>query len=645
VYRVPVGRGSRPLSKRKAVLRASPDVRFAGGVLVDPATQEPVLYTENLFVKFVDTADPDDCVAVLRGAGLSIKDEPDYATNAYFVAAPEGTGQKVFEIAASLLKRKDVEFCHPELIRQRARKQISPQQWHLKKATIAGAIVDAHAHVEAAHQITRGEGVTIAIIDDGVDIHHAEFGGAGKIVAPRDATLRTDDPTPKDPFGTGPDDGENHGTACAGVACGNGTGGASGVAPGARLMPIRLASGLGSQREAEAFKWAADHGADVISCSWGPEDGAWWDASDPLHRQVFQLPASTRLAIDHVVSSGRGGKGCVVLFAAGNGNESADNDGYASYAKVIAVAACNDRNTRSVYSDFGSAVWCAFPSSDFGHSPFDHPEPLTTGIWTTDRVGADGYNVGKPSDGDAAGSYTNSFGGTSSACPGAAGVVALVLSVNPSLKQPEVKELLKRACDRIDPQGGGYDSSGHSPKYGHGRLNARTAVELAAPAPQNRISVTRTFDAPIPDLQTVAFTLDVSAAEAVEALTATVDLKHTYIGDLIIRLEPPASTGVNALVLHNRAGGSTKNLKKTYDASITPALAGLAGKSCKGKWRFTIQDAAAEDFGTLVSLALELSFPHANRLPRRPEPAASRRAATKRATKSRATKTRPKKRK
>jgi subtilisin family serine protease len=52
--------------------------------------------------------------------------------------------------------------------------------------------------------------VTIAIIDDGVDIHHGEFGGAGKIVAPRDATLRTDDPTPKDPFGPGPDDGDNH---------------------------------------------------------------------------------------------------------------------------------------------------------------------------------------------------------------------------------------------------------------------------------------------------------------------------------------------------------------------------------------------------------------------------------------------------
>ena len=151
------------------------------------------------------------------------------------------------------------------------------------------------------------------------------------------------------------------GRPALGSLCGTATNGASGVAPHAKLMPIRLASGLGSQREADAFKWAADNGADVISCSWGPVDGDWWDNNDPQHTQVAHLPTSTRLAIDYVTTNGRGGKGCVVLFAAGNGNESVDNDGYASYPKVIAVAACNDRSRRSIYSDFGKAVWCAFP--------------------------------------------------------------------------------------------------------------------------------------------------------------------------------------------------------------------------------------------------------------------------------------------
>jgi subtilisin family serine protease len=614
VYRVPTGRGNRSLKERKTALQASSDVRFAGGVLVDPATHEPVLYTENLFVKFVDTADPDDCTAVLRSAGLTVREEVSYATNAYFVSAPEGTGQKVFDIAQDLLQRDDVEFCHPELIRPRARKSVFPQQWHLKKTTIKGVPVDAHANVEAAHAVTRGEGVTIAVIDDGVDIDHPEFTGLGKIVAPRDATLRTNDPRPKDPFGTGQDNGENHGTACAGVACGNGDRGASGVAPKARLIPIRLSSGLGSQREAEAFRWAADNGADVISCSWGPQDGKWWDTNDPRHNQAYPLPASTRLAIDYAVTNGRGGKGCVVLFAAGNGNESVDNDGYASYPKVIAVAASNDRSKRSVYSDFGKAVWCAFPSNDIEYGPFNNPSPLTSGIWTTDRLGDDGYNEGSNADGDEAGFFTNSFGGTSSACPGAAGVAALVLSVNPNLKWWEVKELLGRACDRIDPGNGNYDpGTGHSEKYGFGRLNALTAVELAKPQPQSAVTVSRTFDAQIPDLQTVSFSLTVSESTPVEAVTVSVDLKHTYIGDLIISLQPPDGTGLGPVVLHNRAGGSAKDLRKSYDAATNPELSDLAGKSCAGTWTLQIQDAAAEDIGTLVSFGLILSFSHDNR--------------------------------
>ena len=75
-----------------------------------------------------------------------------------------------------------------------------PEQWHLKKTRLSGLPVDAHANVEAAHEIAGGEGITIAIIDDGVDIDYGEF--TGKVVAPRDATLQTNDPRPKDVFGT-----------------------------------------------------------------------------------------------------------------------------------------------------------------------------------------------------------------------------------------------------------------------------------------------------------------------------------------------------------------------------------------------------------------------------------------------------------
>ncbi len=623
VYRVPVGAGKRSLDDRKRSLRTAPDTRFAGGVLVDPDSGEPVLYTENVFVKFKDDVDPDDCRRVIREAGLSIKEELDYATNAFFTGAVEGTGRDVFAIAQDLFKRSDVEFCHPELVRPKAQKAIAPQQWHLKPTSVGGVSVNAHANVEAAHLTTRGEGITIAIIDDGVDIDHPEFGSSGKVIAPRDVTSSSDDPRPKDTFNQA----DNHGTACAGVACADGNFGASGVAPKSRLMPIRLASGLGSQSEANAFKWAADHGADVISCSWGPTDGAWFRPSDPAHNQVVHIPASTRLAIDYAIATGRGGKGCVILFAAGNGNERVENDGYASYPKVMAIAACNDRGKRSVYSDFGAAVWCAFPSSDFGHAPFGHPDALTSGVWTTDRVGTAGYNSGHLASGDGAGNYTNDFGGTSSSAPGAAGVAALVLAANPALKWNEVRDIFRRASERIDPQDGAYDVGGHSDMYGYGRINARTAVELAHPQPTSGTTVTGTFNAPIPDLHTVEFALTVSETAPLESLSVRVDLKHTYIGDLVITLVPPSSTGVNPVVLHNRSGGATKNIKKTYEKTTTPGLGAFANVNCAGTWKLRIQDAAALDSGTLVSYALDLQVPHADRLPM-PEPLSRARVTT-----------------
>ena len=399
--------------RARALLNREHELRFAGMALRDPKSGAPVVYSENAFVKFRDGLSRRDCEKLLKRHKLSVKRELAYGGLAFFVGAPEGTGTEIFSITSRLLEEDNVELCHPELLRKMSYRQAFPEQWHLKQTTINQRRINQHANVEAAWVASDGGDVTIAVIDDGFDLRHEEFQSQGKIVSPKDVTRNTNDPSP----GAG----DRHGHACAGVACADGSHGASGVAPRARLMPIRLASALGSQDEADAFVWAADHGADVITCSWGPQDGKWWDASDPLHQEVVPLPDSTRLAIDHALNRGRGGKGCVIVWAAGNGNESADNDGYASNPNVIAVAACNDAGKRSAYSDKGRAIWCSFPSNDGTPS-------LTPGIWTTDLTGKAGYNDGDTKKGDAAGNYTNSFGGTSSAAPGAAGVAALVLS-------------------------------------------------------------------------------------------------------------------------------------------------------------------------------------------------------------------------
>ncbi len=453
------------LSRRdqaRASLKEEDNIRFAGRVLQDAKSGEVMLYTENFFIKFHDAVSEVDCLKMITSYQLKVKSKLPFAANSYFVQATEGTGLKVFDIAEALLKEKQVEFCHPELVQERRFKTIHPLQWHLDKTSIGGKAINAHVNITEAWKKTLGKGITIAVIDDGVDTDHPEF--AGRIVHPFDATENKQDARPQS-------NEDNHGTACAGMACASGLkDGASGTAPEATLMPIRLRSGLGSMAEATAFAWATDHGADVISCSWGPTDGDWWDPSDPTHKRMSALPDSTRLALEYALTKGRNGKGCVILFAAGNGNEDVKYDGYCSYPGVISVAACNDSSRRSVYSDYGDAIWVSFPSGDFGWKPFKHTAPATEGLRTTDRLKDAGYN---------AEDYSNSFGGTSGACPGMAGIVALMLAANPQLTPLEVKNIIRVSCKKIDKKVAEYDSEGHSIWYGYGRIDAGLAVSNA----------------------------------------------------------------------------------------------------------------------------------------------------------------------
>jgi subtilisin family serine protease len=466
-----MGRGAPPpdttgRDHAREVLKQEENVRFAGRVLQDADSGQVVLYTENFFVKFVDSCRAEECESIIAKYKLNIKNKLPFATNAYFVQAEEGTGLKVFNIAETLLAEKKVEYCHPELVQERRYKEIHPLQWHLKPTQINGKPVEAHVNIEKAWQLTKGKGITIAIIDDGVDVAHPEF--AGRIVHPFDAT----DNLPGNALPKNKDD--NHGTACAGMACAAGlTNGASGTAPEAFLMPIRLRSGLGTMNEANAFAWAADNGADVISCSWGPTDGEWWNPADPTHTKETMLPDSTRLAMEYAIKKGRNGKGCVILFAAGNGNEDIRYDGYSSNPAVLTVAACNDTNRRSVYSDYGDNIWVSFPSGDYAWKALQHPAPISMGLRTTDRQKAEGYNPDN---------YVNSFGGTSGACPGVAGVVGLMLAVNPDLTPAQVKDVVRRSCIRIDEANGEYDANGHSVYYGYGRIDAGLAVSNAAAA-------------------------------------------------------------------------------------------------------------------------------------------------------------------
>ena len=452
---------------------------------------------------------------------------------------PRGRAKPCLRSRSTCCSGRTLCHCHPELIETRVPKGIFPQQWHLKATTVGGLTINAHANVEAAHAITRGAGVTIAVIDDDVDIDHPEFGGSGKLVAPADATLQTDDPRPKL-------NAEKHGTACAGVASANGSDGASGVAPLARLLPIRLASDLGSIREAQAFRWAADHGADVISCSWGPADGRWFDPNDPLHTAPAPLPASTRDAIDYAVTQRPRRQRVRGRVCGREWERAVDLDGYASYEKVIAVAACNDRGNRSVYSDFGKAVWCVSRATTSA-TPRSTIPPLTPGSGRRIRLGPQGYNPGNPQFGDAAGKYTNSFGGTSmparSCRGGRLGPVRQRV-----LRWNEVKDLLRQACDP--------DRSAGRP-IRHRQRTRRRFVRARTVERRGRGQTGETIGGQVGSREQIAQRTNPGLGQSrgnggchgddpVQKVAVYVRLRHTYIGDLVITVVPPAASALGS---------------------------------------------------------------------------------------------------
>lgn len=432
----------------------------------------------NLFVKIPGTPSKAEAEEWCRSNNMTLVKQYKYIPQWYLVSFNGDTIGK----SVDLVEKRIVEQAEPSFSIPLELKTYIPadehffKQWHLHNwgGTADGLTGDDHAHVAEAWTVMKhftgsmGSGVKLAIMDDGFDLDHEDL--AGQFL-------------PGHNFGDGgdlpyPGAQDAHGTCCAGVAAAKADNdlGVAGACPDCMIIPIRMRM-TGTSLDSiaiEAFEWAADAKADIISNSWGPADGGGAvDMGQPLKDLVATL-----------ATTGRNGKGTIILFAAGNGSESIDGDGFASNPDVFGIGASRADGKRSSYSDFGMALDFMAPSNDTDSSGGDgwSGGSYLDGIWTTDNTNG-GYNPGQL-QGDATGKYVSEFGGTSSACPLAAGITGLVLAANPALTRDQVYDIYKTTSDKIskgavNPGENDYDENGFSSHYGFGRINACEAVKKA----------------------------------------------------------------------------------------------------------------------------------------------------------------------
>jgi subtilisin family serine protease len=613
-------------------VRASDQVNYASHVYQFKDTPGSRVYlTNQMTIQFAPEVSADTIVAMAQEFGLEQVKQIIGIPNAFVFQLTANAKENPVKIANRLITRSQVLTAEPNVIvRQqshyRPTDSLYPKQWHLNHSGGSDLASGSHVFAEQAWEITRGSrSIAVAIMDDAIDLNHPDFQGMGKIVSPKDFKGKDFLPTPDDA-------GEDHGTSCAGVAVAEENGsGVVGAAPGCALMPIRTTGFLDDETVETLFDWAITQGAAVISCSWGPS------------AVYYPLSLRQKAAITRAATAGRNGKGCVIVFAAGNANRPTNGTvnesgwerntisgatkwlgGFTAHPDVITVSACTSLNKKAAYSNWGAEISVCAPSNnappglglpDLGYvyTPPQVTVPLRgLGVFTTDRVGEDGYDRSN---------FTSTFGGTSSACPLVAGVAALVLSANPDLTAQEVRQILQQTADKIvdadaDPQlklrKGTYETNGRCDWFGYGKVNAAKAVQAAVQqrsllAPTQLISTQNLNPIAIPDnnAQGIVSTVQVNESATVRDIQVSVSIDHSYLGDIEVSLVSPSGLVV---LLQGRILGRRTQLQTVYTLQTTPTLRKYLGQAAQGRWQLRVVDAIAADTGTLNFWKLTLGI-------------------------------------
>ncbi len=440
-------------------------------------TEVPVAVMDNVFLKVQRDVSAAEVKDIVQSNGGTYRGEHGTLPNVHVASLGTASQNTPVRFCHKLRNHEAFAYVEPDVLfspavpKATTNDSLFDRQWHMDNQGTSqqhNGTVDADMDVTEAWSITTGSpSITIGLLDSGVDTSHADL--KGNLLPGYDGTDQSKKGYPNDSF---PDDG--HGTACAGILSGlaNNQIGVAGVAYDCEILPVRIFyyRDFGGQIGVIPFSrgswmidginWAFQQAdADVLSNAWG--------VPDSLMPLLTNIPGPVNDAINQAVSNGRGGLGLPMLFSTGN----ADIDKplwpsrRSNTIAVTATSMCDERKSNT--SCDGETWW----GGNYGKGT-DVAAPGVK-IPTTDRQGAEGYEPG---------SYKLDFNGTSAACPNAAAVVALMLSVNPNLSLRQIEDILASTADTVG--GYAYDTLNEygpwSQELGYGRVNAHQAVQKAS---------------------------------------------------------------------------------------------------------------------------------------------------------------------
>ncbi|XP_034023785.1 proprotein convertase subtilisin/kexin type 7 [Thalassophryne amazonica] len=489
-------------------------------------------------------------------------------------ASEDGSGRKNLHPADILASHPHVLWYSQERVLSRSKRSLAfndpryPKQWHLHNDLNKGMDINVTGVWE--RNIT-GQGVTVVVIDDGVEHTHQDIQPNYNPDGSYDLNSNDPDPMPH------PDtQGENHhGTRCAGeiAAVPNNSFCAVGVAFGSKVAGIRVLDGpLTDSMEAIAFNKHYQIN-DIYSCSWGPDDdGHTVDGPHPLGKAALQ----------HGVIAGRQGFGSIFVVASGNGGQYNDNcnyDGYANSIYTVTIGAVDEKGRMPFYAE-ECASMLAVTFSSGGKAL----RSIVTSDWSMQ------HGTG----------CTDGHTGTSAAAPLAAGMIALMLQVRPCLTWRDVQHIITFTATKYDNSadwrlnGAGFH---HSHQHGFGLLNAWRLVNAAkvwesvpflvsyqtakvkeeTPILIYPKELTRTWTVTAADLNQ-------SGMQTLEHVAVTMTITHPCRGNIEIVLVCPS--GMTSLIGARRALDRDVGGYKDWTFSTVRCW----GEKAEGQYRLKITD-------------------------------------------------------